>query len=35
MKSRIILLAVVLAAAAASARAQIRSGTVEINPYAG
>lgn len=35
MKSRIIFLAVVLAAAAASARAQIRSGTVEINPYAG
>jgi len=35
MKIRIACIAVVLAAAAASARAQIRSGTFEINPYAG
>jgi len=35
MKIRIACLAVVLAAAAASARGQIRSGTFEINPYAG
>ena len=35
MKTRIALLALVLAAAAASARGQIRAGTVVINPYAG
>ena len=35
MKIRIACLALLLAAAAASARGQIRSGTVEINPYAG
>jgi hypothetical protein len=35
MKTRIALFTVVLAAAAASARGQIRAGTFEINPYAG
>jgi hypothetical protein len=35
MKTRIACLVLALAAAAASARGQIRSGTVEINPYAG
>ena len=35
MKRRMACLTLILAAAAAAARGQVRSGTVEINPYAG